>query len=70
MRTNRKMLVAQANQMDEFYTVYKTIENELSNYVDYFQGKRVYCNCDNPKTSNLEVFCRKLQNAWIIIFGV
>ena len=52
MRTNHKMLMAQTNQMDEFYTLYETIEKELSYYADYFRNKRVYCNCDNPETSN------------------
>ena len=52
MRTNRQMLTAQSNQMDEFYTLYETIEKELAYYTNYFKGKRVYCNCDNPRKSN------------------
>ena len=35
---------------DEFYTRYKDIEKELSNY--NLKGKRIYCNCDNPEISN------------------
>ena len=35
---------------DEFYTRYKDIEKELSNYD--LKGKRIYCNCDNPEISN------------------
>ena len=57
MRTNHQMLKAQANQMDEFYTLYETIEKELS-YYD-FQGKRVYCNCDDPEKSNFWKFFKK-----------
>lgn len=52
MRTNKRMLNAQSNQMDEFYTKYETIAMELPYYVDNLRGKRVYCNCDNPKVSN------------------
>ena len=35
---------------DEFYTRYKDIERELSNYD--FTGDIVYCNCDDPGKSN------------------
>lgn len=28
------------------------IEIELGNYEDYFRGKTVYCNCDDPEQSN------------------
>lgn len=33
---------------DEFYTDYKDIEAEVSNYPDAFEGKVVLCNCDDP----------------------
>ena len=39
-----------ANRGDEFYTRYGDIEKELSNY--NFSGMIVYCNCDNPDSSN------------------
>ena len=35
---------------DEYYTRYRDIENELSHY--NFSGMIVYCNCDNPNSSN------------------
>ena len=37
---------------DEFYTSYNDIESELQHYPGAFQGKIVYCNCDNPEWSN------------------
>ena len=37
---------------DEFYTSYNDIESELQHYPGAFQGKTVYCNCDNPEWSN------------------
>ena len=45
--------LAKHNKKDEFYTLYKDIDNELSLYTNHFKGKIVYCNCDNPKYSNL-----------------
>ena len=52
MRTNERMLSAQSNQMDEFYTKYETVAEELPYYKSFLEGKRIYCNCDNPKSSN------------------
>lgn len=43
---------AKYNKKDEFYTQLIDIENELSYYKDYFNGKIVYCNCDDVKCSN------------------
>jgi len=40
---------------DEFYTQYEDIQLELNNYEKHFEGKVVFCNCDDPFESN---FCR------------
>jgi hypothetical protein len=37
---------------DEFYTRISLIENELRHYWDFFRGKIVFCNCDDPYESN------------------
>lgn len=37
---------------DEFYTQLADIEKELKHYKSQFQGKVVYCNCDDPFESN------------------
>jgi hypothetical protein len=37
---------------DEFYTQLSDIEKELKNYKKHFKGKVVFCNCDDPETSN------------------
>lgn len=37
---------------DEFYTQLADIEKELVHYRDYFRGKVVFCNCDDPYESN------------------
>lgn len=43
---------AKKNKNDEFYTQLVDIENELRHYEEHFQGKIVYCNCDDPRVSN------------------
>ena len=40
------------NKNDEFYTQLIDIENELRHYKKHFEGKVVYCNCDDPTVSN------------------
>ncbi len=42
-------------QDDEYYTRYEDIQNELNNYRNEFEGKTVFCNCDDPYESN---FCK------------
>ena len=37
---------------DEFYTQLTDIEKELVHYRNYFRGKVVFCNCDDPYESN------------------
>jgi len=37
---------------DEFYTQLSDIEKELKNYKKHFKDKIVFCNCDDPETSN------------------
>lgn len=36
------------NNTDEWYTDYKTVENEVSRYETQFYGKKILCNCDDP----------------------
>lgn len=36
---------------DEFYTRIEDIEKELQHYKNHLENKIVYCNCDNPQTS-------------------
>lgn len=37
---------------DEFYTRLQDIELELNHYREYFKGKVILCNCDDPYESN------------------
>lgn len=50
--TNTLLQKAKKQKSDEFYTLLPDIESELKHYTNHFQGKVVYCNCDDPRTSN------------------
>lgn len=43
---------AKSSKSDEFYTQLDDITRELVYYKSQFQGKIVYCNCDDPLISN------------------
>ena len=48
---NSNLNTARKNKDDEFYTQLKDIEDELQHYTEFFKGKTIYLNCDNPKKS-------------------
>jgi len=52
MAKNGNLHDARAAKNNEFYTQYQTISDEMSHYRDHFNGKVVYCNCDDPTWSN------------------
>lgn len=49
---NTLLRAADRNKADEFYTQLVDIELELKHYKDFFRGKIVLCNCDDPYESN------------------
>ena len=53
---NKNLTNAKKEKNDEFYTQYADIQKEIEAYLDYnsdvFQGKVLYCNCDDPYESN------------------
>lgn len=49
---NRDFQEARQAKKDEFYTSLSDIELELQHYTPHFDGKVVYCNCDDPRASN------------------
>jgi hypothetical protein len=49
---NTNLNKANINKNDEFYTQLSDIEKELGNYKNYFKGKIIFCNCDDPEESN------------------
>lgn len=50
--TNQLLQKAKKSKSDEFYTQLSDISSELRHYKEHFKGKTVYCNCDDPYTSN------------------
>ncbi len=52
MSKNTDLSKANKNKNDEFYTSLTDIEKELKYYKEYFKGKVVFCNCDDPFESN------------------
>lgn len=40
-----------SDNTDEWYTDYKTVEEEVKHYIPQFNGKVVLCNCDDPYES-------------------
>lgn len=56
MANNSNLTKAKKAANDEFYTQISDIEKELIHYKDWFKGKIVYCNCDDPEESNFWKF--------------
>ena len=52
MAKNKDLNAAQKARKDEFYTQLTDIEKEMRYYRKHFQGKVVFCNCDDPFESN------------------
>lgn len=57
---------SQQARNDEFCTSRKDIEAELPHYRDAFRGKTVYCNTDNPETSEFWRFFADHMDEWRI----
>ena len=58
MRYRKVMIMTKANlqraknaKNDEFYTKIVDVSNEMKHYKEYFKGKIVFCNCDDPRWS-------------------
>ncbi len=49
---NSNLHLSRDGKTDEFYTQISLIEKELRHYKDFFRGKIVFCNCDDPEESN------------------
>lgn len=52
MAGNKSLHEANRAKNDEFYTQLGDIERELAHYKEFFEGKVVFCNCDDPYESN------------------
>lgn len=56
MTKNKNLTNAKKAKNDEFYTLISDIEKEVKHYKKWFEGKVVYCNCDDPEESNFWKF--------------
>lgn len=52
MAGNRQLTAARNTKNDEFYTQLTDIEKEMRYYRKHFEGKTIFCNCDDPFESN------------------
>lgn len=52
MANNIDLRNANKAKKDEFYTQLSDIEKEMIHYKEFFKGKTVFCNCDDPYESN------------------
>ncbi len=52
MSDNTNLILARQSKYDEFYTRMVDIDKEVPAYQRSLRGKRIYCPCDNPRTSN------------------
>ncbi len=52
MAGNKSLNAAIKAKQDEFYTQLPDIEDELKHYKRHFEGKTIFCNCDDPYESN------------------
>ena len=52
MAKNENLHKAKTAKNDEFYTQLSDIEKEMVHYRQHFNGKTVYCNCDDARESN------------------
>lgn len=50
--SNQNLHKAKKSKNDEFYTQLIDIEKELKHYREYFRGKVIFCNCDDPEESH------------------
>ncbi len=48
MAGNSNLHMSRAGRQDEFYTQLSTINDELRHYRQYFRGKVIFCNADDP----------------------
>lgn len=64
MAGNKDLNNAGREKKDEFYTQLSDISAELWYYRDYFKGKTIFCNCDDPYESNFFLYFALNFNAF------
>ena len=59
MSKNKNLHSAKKEKNDEFYTLYEDVEKEVEEYKEQLKDKIIFCNCDDPESSN---FWKYLSN--------
>lgn len=62
MPSNRDLNAAKVRKKNEFYTTRVLIEEEMRHYRPHFKGKSVYCNCDDPESSEFYAYFKRFFN--------
>lgn len=63
MSSSNKNLQASRNEKyNEFYTLYEEIEKEMKHYTKYLEDKKIYCNCDSPRSNFYKYFKENFHN--------
>lgn len=63
MSSNTNLKKARINKNDEFYTLLEDIKKECDHYINQFEDKIIYLNCDNPEFSNFwKYFSENFEN--------
>ncbi len=63
MAKNQNLNSAAKAKKDKFYTQLEDVAEELRHYQDFFKGKIVLCNCDDPFESNFFQYFAIMFNA-------
>ena len=63
MAKNKNLNSAAKAKKDKFYTQLEDVAEELRHYQDFFKGKIVLCNCDDPFESNFFQYFAIMFNA-------
>ena len=63
MNKNRNLNSAARAKKDKFYTQLDDISAEVRHYKEFFRGKSVLCNCDDPVESQFFVYFSLMFNA-------
>ena len=61
---NKNLNSAAKSKKDEFYTRIEDIEHECKHYKNFFNGKTIFCNCDDPFESHFFAYFAMNFNAF------
>ena len=60
--SNKNLNTSKKEKYDEFYTLYEEIEKEMKHYTKYLEDKKIYCNCDSPRSNFYKYFKENFHN--------